>query len=170
MSYSRPPLDPGTRFGRLTVLGVDDEKSVPKRRWYRLQCDCGKQTSSRVDALSAGDTVSCGCKKREHNYRHGLRSNGTSDRTYNSWDNMLQRCTNPNREEWPYYGGRGLKVCKRWHKFENFLADMGERPEGLTLERVKNHLGYRPSNCVWATREEQARNKRPKGTCLKALK
>jgi hypothetical protein len=73
---------------------------------------------------------------------------------------MKQRCTNPKHPAYPYYGKRGITVCKRWlHSFDNLLADMGERPDGLTLERKKNHLGYSPGNCIWATRGAQARNR-----------
>ena len=89
--------------------------------------------------------------------RHGL----TKTPTYYAWVSMLQRCTNPNHRAWPSYGGRGITVCKRWlNSFSKFLADMGEKPEGLTLERIKNGKGYSPSNCRWATVSEQNANKR----------
>jgi hypothetical protein len=80
--------------------------------------------------------------------------------TYNAWQNMIARCYNPNHPWFQDYGARGITVCERWHKFENFLADMGERPKSLTLERKRNSEGYSPDNCIWATAQEQARNRR----------
>lgn len=91
--------------------------------------------------------------------KHGHCVNGLST-TYRSWLNLKQRCSNKKNTKFVRYGGRGIKVCKRWlNSFENFLADMGEKPIGLTLDRVDNDGDYRPSNCRWATSKQQARNK-----------
>lgn len=91
---------------------------------------------------------------------HAQRANKPASRTYSVWARMIQRCTNPKADKYRYYGGRGIKVCRRWRRFEMFLADMGRAPKGRLLERRNNNSGYRPGNCYWATREEQARNKR----------
>ena len=92
--------------------------------------------------------------------KHGHGRKGKRTRTYQSWSHMIQRCTNPNYKYYYLYGGRGIIVCKRWMKFENFLEDMGEKPKGLSLDRKNNNKNYCKSNCRWATPKQQARNKR----------
>lgn len=94
-------------------------------------------------------------KSHGHTQAHGIVSP-----TYCSWQNMKTRCTNPSHAQFKDYGAKGITMCSRWEKFENFLADMGERPEGRTLDRIDNDKGYEPGNCRWATAKEQAREKR----------
>ena len=94
--------------------------------------------------------------------RHGHCGNGTTDRTptYNTWRAMRERCTNPNHIKYSNYGGRGIVICKSWKKFVSFLRDMGERPEGMTLDRIDGNKGYNPKNCKWSTLSEQNKNRR----------
>lgn len=91
--------------------------------------------------------------------KHGHRA-GKRTPTYNSWRCMKTRCLNPKHDQYPNYGGRGIKIHEPWLKFENFLEDMGERPYGKTLDRIDNNGNYEPSNCKWSTNKQQARNRR----------
>lgn len=153
----------GLTFGRLLVLG---RGSGPKGRgtYWLCVCRCGTQKNFRRDGLLSGSSQSCGCLQKDSvrasNYVHGGAVRGTRDRAYGSWKSMMSRCYDPNHEAHGRYAGRGIKVCDRWHDFRNFRVDMGERPLGLTLERVDNDRGYDPGNCEWRTPKEQANNRR----------
>lgn len=146
------------RFGRLFAV-----KAVDRSRW-RFRCDCGSETVAHKSNVVGGLTRSCGCLRRElssaRRTTHGHTRNGRRTKTYASWASMFERCYNPHTKNFPDWGGRGIVVCERWHSFENFFADMGECPAGLTLDRVDGDGNYRPDNCRWATRTEQNRHKR----------
>lgn len=124
---------------------------------WSCKCDCGKSTTALGMWLRGGNKSSCGCLR--HFVGGRLTHRMSKSPTYVTWSAMMTRCYNKNIREFHRYGGRGISVCKRWHKFENFFADMGTRPSGLTIERKNNDGNYTPRNCVWATRKEQGANR-----------
>lgn len=151
----------GRKYGRLTVnerIPVGISRQV---KW-NCTCECGKITITRSYDLRSGKTKSCGCLNREKLARsltkHGLWKNHR--KTYAVWQSMLRRCLTPTNECFINYGARGISVCSRWMEFNNFFSDMGDAPEGLSIERMNNDLGYYPENCKWASRKEQNNNKR----------
>jgi hypothetical protein len=165
----------GFKFERLTVKRQYGYDARHKTLWLCL-CTCGNYSIVTTSNLRAGSNKSCGCLKREraielsktlaqqgiHAIKHSHAKQGLTPE-YNSWRGMIDRCTNPNADNYRYYGGRGIKVCEKWLAFDKFLVDMGERPQPkkqYSIERQNNSGNYEPDNCYWATKKTQANNRR----------
>lgn len=149
----------GWQFGRLTVIGRSSNGLNGKARWI-CRCDCGTEHTTTGDALHIGDTKSCGCLKRDMAGTVAKTHGYARTPTYQVWCNMKARCSNPTADRFPIYGGRGIRICERWLRFENFLADMGEKPARMTLDRKDSDGNYEPDNCRWADLKTQANNVR----------
>ena len=152
----------GSKFGRLTVTGW--ERARAGLYLWACSCDCGRRCKVRTAALKNGNTRSCGCLSADTTAArattHGHAKRGRKTRTYRIWMGMVNRCGNPNNSGYRYYGALGVVVCERWKSYENFLADMGEIPAPLSIDRIDPFGNYEPGNCRLATYSEQARNKR----------
>lgn len=146
----------GQTFGLWTVLEYSHKDHRSQHRWL-CECSCEAKTQRKVigNTLRDGRSTSCGCKTK-----HGHALKGNISITYKAWKGMMSRCHITKDTSYPYYGGRGITVCERWHNFENFLADMEEKPEGYTLERYDHNSSYRPDNVRWALPHEQRYNTR----------
>ena len=153
----------GKRFGRLIVIRRINNDKCDNLRWL-CRCDCGQTIIALGGNLRKEQTKSCGCLQKElsafRSTKHGHRKNRKTSQIYTSWKSMNQRCFDFNNPAYSSYGGRGITVCRRWKKFENFLEDMGKRPPGTSLDRINNNRNYYKSNCRWATPKQQGRNKR----------
>lgn len=152
---------PGAVYGRLTVLGEGPrgERLRYNKRWW-CRCSCGKETLVWQNGLKNGHTRSCGCLHTDTARTHGHSRAADYIPEYGVWLRMLSRCRNHRVPNWRLYGGRGITVCERWLCFSNFLADMGRRPPGMTLDRINNNGNYEPGNCRWADWKTQNQNQR----------
>lgn len=153
----------GKTSGRLTVIGLPNDYDSRHPKWLCL-CSCGTKKLIAGSSLSGRSSQSCGCLRREGTAqrltKHGHANKNKTSKTYSVWVGMMQRCENKNIKNYKDYGGRGINVCEKWHRFEGFLEDMGNSPDGLFLDRKDNNGNYELSNCRWATRQEQNSNKR----------
>lgn len=140
----------GLRFNRLIVLSRAGSNGG--RALWQCRCDCGNTTTVPGKSLLNGNTGGCGCQTG--GFVHGQYKSAE----FRAWNDMRRRCNNTNAQRYPRYGARGITVCDRWNEFLAFLADMGPRPDGATLDRVNNDGDYEPGNCRWATRKQQQRN------------
>lgn len=148
------------KYNMLTVERDDVGFNRFNQALWLCRCDCGIPTLAVAAAVRSGNTKSCGCQRFKGNrLTHGQRS--AKSRAYAAWSNMKQRCGNPLNGQFHDYGGRGITYDQPWSKFENFLADMGDPPHGLSLDRIDNNAGYSKQNCRWADKSTQRRNKRP---------
>ena len=148
----------GQKYDRLTVLSKINTNH--NGHIYECLCDCGNIKSIEGKSIRSGLTKSCGCIRSQYTSNKNKTHDKTKTGAYKSWKAMKTRCTNSNTPYYKNYGERGISIYERWLNFENFYEDMGDRPEGKTLERIDNSKGYCKENCKWATIKEQNRNTR----------
>lgn len=147
-------------FGRLLVLKKGETKRG--RAYWICRCECGKQTSVLAYYLKTTHTQSCGCLKNlSHTLKHGFCKGQRNKPEYESWNKAKRRCFNKSDKAYLRYGGRGITMSEKWSKdFLEFYKDMGQKPNGSSLDRINNNGNYEPGNCRWATPKEQSRNRR----------
>lgn len=154
----------GQKFERLLVLEAENTSNSKRHIVWKCLCDCGNVTTATGSELRRFHKRSCGCLHSDVvvqiSTKHGHAKAKNLSPTYVSWASMLTRCTNENAINFKHYGGRGISVCQRWKIFENFLEDMGKRPDGMSIDRIDVNGNYEPSNCKWSTQSEQLKNRR----------
>ena len=148
----------GHVFGRLTVIRLLGTHK--NQHYWKCECSCGGVAEVPTRSLRNGNTSSCGCLVTERSVAKSRTHGMSGTPIYGMWRRMIQRCEDKNCTDYKYYGGRGISVCPEWHDFETFLKDVGERPEGLTLDRIRNDEGYAPGNVRWVSRADQMKNTR----------
>lgn len=159
----------GKKFKMLTAVKFTAmfQTNGRRRSGWECLCDCGERVVVDTENLKSGKANSCGCysKTHPHNYSHGESSKATKTKEYRTWNGIKDRCYNKTSKTYSYWGGRGIRVCKRWlDSYQNFLSDMGRSPSPKhSIERINNDGNYELSNCKWATKKQQANNRRPRG-------
>lgn len=157
----------GKKFGAWNVIEYLGMNKRFQPIWF-CRCDCGTERQVVGQTLRNGKSKSCGCKKPDaiskaqwfHGHSGSSRNGRKESPTYSTWRAMLRRCNPENKWTYRWYGSRGVTVCKRWHFFHNFLSDMGEKPQGMSLDRINVDGNYEPSNCRWADWKTQRSNQR----------
>lgn len=148
----------GGEYGRLTLIGMDSPAKSGHPR-YLCSCSCGGRKSVSIYSIASGKTQSCGCLHKEQLANRNRSHNMCGTGTYRTWNVMKSRCTNKNFPKYESYGARGIRICDKWMTFEGFIEDMGERPAGMSIDRIDVDGDYCKENCRWATASQQQRNK-----------
>ncbi len=150
----------GLRFGRLTAIERHEKTRDGKTTWWCI-CDCGTQRAFIGTLLRSGHTKSCGCFQVDETIRNHTTHGKSHTYMHRLWTDIRNRCNNPRNKSYPFYGGRGIKVCERWEAdYSNFVADLGTPPPGMQIDRIDNDRDYGPDNCRWTTRAINCRNRR----------